>query len=158
MYLYHVICCSEVLINYQREIIIVSAYRENSWEIYRRKYFTMFTDWTLPHWVPIGILRLISVWPVPNSKHAWGLPVAYTRPLNSYNENIFSKCHWNKIFWSPSLKKTFQTQTKMDGFWINAQCLYSGIILLASKIPGQYQCYKAFATISNNPILGPDQI
>ena len=118
MYLYHVICCSEVLINYQREIIIVSAYRENSWEIYRRKYFTMFTDWTLPHWVPIGILRLISVWPVPNSKHAWGLPVAYTRPLNSYNENIFSKCHWNKIFWSPSLKKTFQTQTKMDGFWI----------------------------------------
>ena len=28
------------------------------------------TDCTLPHWVPIGILKLISVWPVPNSKHA----------------------------------------------------------------------------------------
>ena len=48
----------------------------------------LLTLWTLPHCVPIGIRRDISVCPVPSSKHAWGLPVAYTRPLNSWQWKI----------------------------------------------------------------------
>lgn len=46
---------------------------------------------TVPHWVPMGMRRTSCAWPLPISKQACGLPVAYTRPSNGApNRNVMS--------------------------------------------------------------------